>query len=146
MGVGLDRTEHKGCDEFYSAQIRASGDEQLWFENDIFVLHIVCAILLDGMELSRADDNDVSGCDGQRRKVRGHKAAPLLYDDELHFGVPVQRNRREVAGNGAEISIVWKIRRGMGFCLVIVLVFADIHNGLLSVGLFFVHSICFAPI
>ena len=35
---------------------------------------------------------------------------------------------REVAGDGAQIGVVWEIRSGVGFRLMVILVFIDIHK------------------
>ncbi len=128
VGLGRELSLHKRRDKLRGAQVSASGYEQIRLENDIFVFHDIIAILLDGVELSRADDDDIAGCDRALLEIRGHDAPSLFYYNELHFRVPVKRDSREVTRDGAQIGVIGKICRGVRFCLVVILVFIDIHK------------------
>ena len=125
---GREFSLHKRRDKFRGAQVIAPGYEQVRLENDIFVFHDMTGVLLDGVELPGADDDDISGRDRALLKVRGYDAPAFFNDDELHFRVPVQGHSREVARDGAEIGVVGKIRSGVGFRLMVILVFTDIHK------------------
>ena len=84
--------------------------------------------LLDGVELSGADNDDIAGRDRALLKVRGYDAPAFFNDDKFDLRVPVQGHSGKIARDGAEIGVVGKIRRGVGLRLVVILVFTDIHK------------------
>ena len=90
------------------------------------------SVLLDGMELSGTDEDDIPGGDRFFLKIRGHDAAPFFDDDQFRFGMPVKGHSGKIPGNGAQISIIGKIRSSVGFGLMVILVFADIHRSITS--------------
>ena len=86
------------------------------------------------MQLPGTYEYNVSGGDGALMEIYGHGASPFFDHDQFYLHVPVRRHVSEVQGDGTEISCVGKFFRSVAFCLVIVLVFAEIHKkiGLLS--------------
>ena len=84
---------HERCDIFRGAQVIAPRYEQIRPENDIFVFHDIIGVLLDRVELSGTDDDDIAGCDRALLEIRGHDASAFFYYNKLHFRVPVQGAR-----------------------------------------------------
>ena|SRR5699024_5151945 len=86
------------------------------------------------MQLPGAYEYNVSGGDGALTEIYSHGASPFFDHDQFYLHVPVRRHVGEVQRNGTEISRVGKFFGSVAFCLVIVLVFAEIHGktGLLS--------------
>lgn len=102
-----------------TADIHHIASEKFHIKNNIFVFHSLSPDLTQTMEVSGRNKNDISCVYFKRGKIHLSHPHSFLDINNFHSILPVQENRGEIIGDGAEIYIVGKHEFRMFFCFVI---------------------------
>ena len=117
----------QGSKKGIGADIIRPGKQQFCTEEDILVFHGVAGQFMDGVQMSRENDQDIIG--GYRISVQIHRyrAAAFFDNDQFCFLMPVERYVRKVQRDAAQISIIGEAVRGMDLVFAVVLEFMARH-------------------